>query len=517
MSTSPRRRALVSVFHKEGIADLCRELAGLEFEIISTGGTARHLSNAGIAVTPVEEITGFPEMLDGRVKTLHPLVHGPILFRREKSEHVEQAGHHGMIPIDVVVVNLYPFAETMARPDATDAEIVEMIDIGGPAMVRAAAKNHASVTVLVDPRDYPAALSEIREHGETRPATRRRLAADAFACCAAYDAQVAGFLHEAGKTAEHPETYRVEFGLRNSLRYGENPHQVAALYAESNPPAGSVVASRVLQGKELSYNNYLDLDAAWAAAGDWPRPAVVVVKHNNPCGVALGVTLCAAYLAARDADPQSAFGGIVALNRPVDADTAREMTSTFLEAVIAPGYSQEARTILAAKKNLRLLDSEGAQPGTGRPAKDFRRISGGLLLQDTDFEPEDIQWRTVTRRPPTDEENAALRFAWQVARSVRSNAIVYAWSDRTLGIGAGQMSRVDAARIGALKALSPLEGASLASDAFFPFRDSVDQAAEKGIRSIVEPGGSIRDEEVIAAADEADMAMIFTGVRHFRH
>ena len=517
MSSSPRRRALVSVFHKEGIADFCRQLASLEFEIISTGGTARHLSEAGIPVTPVEEITGFPEMMDGRVKTLHPLVHGPILFRRDKKEHVEQAGHHGMVPMDVVAVNLYPFAETMARPGATDAEIVEMIDIGGPAMVRAAAKNHSAVTVLVDPRDYPTVLSEIQDQGDTSLETRRRLAADAFAHCASYDAQVAGYLRAPEQTTEHPETYGVEFSLRNTLRYGENPHQAAALYAEAAPPAGSVVAARVLQGKELSYNNYLDLDAAWTAAGDWDRPAVVVVKHNNPCGVALGDTISAAYLAARDADPQSAFGGIVALNQPVDADTAREMITTFLEAVIAPGYTDEARKILAAKKNLRLLDSEGNRPGSGRPEKDFRRISGGLLLQDTDFEPDDIQWRTVTRRRPSDEENAALRFAWKVARSVRSNAIVYSRSDRTLGVGAGQMSRVDAARIGALKALTSLEGASLASDAFFPFRDSVDQAAEKGIKSIVEPGGSIRDEEVIAAADEAGIAMVFTGVRHFRH
>lgn len=517
MSSSPRRRALISVYHKEGIAEFCRHLAALDIDIISTGGTARHLTEAGIKVTPVEEITGFPEMMDGRVKTLHPLVHGPILFRRDLPSHVEQARQHGMIPVDIVAVNLYPFAATASRPDADDPQVIEMIDIGGPAMVRAAAKNHDAVTVLVDPVDYPCVLKELQDAGETAPTTRRRLAATAFAHCAAYDADVASYLSKPADMQTSPAIYNIQFSLCGALRYGENPHQKAALYRDANPAPGSVVAATVLQGKELSYNNYLDLDAAWSVAADWDQPAAVVVKHNNPCGAAVSETLHGAYIAAREADPQSAFGGVVAVNRPVDEETAAEMVTTFLEAIFAPGFSPAARDILARKKNLRLLDSQGAQPGSGRPVQEFRRISGGLLLQDTDREPKDIQWRVVTRRSPTPEEDRALRFAWKIARAVRSNAIVYALGDRTLGIGAGQMSRVDAARIGALKARVSLKGSALASDAFFPFRDSVDQAAVEGVTAVVEPGGSIRDDEVIAAADEAHMAMVFTGVRHFRH
>jgi len=517
MSSSPRRRALVSVYSKEGITEFCRRLAALDMDIISTGGTARHLTEAGIKVTQVEEITGFPEMMDGRVKTLHPLVHGPILFRRDLPAHVEQARQHGMIPVDMVVVNLYPFAETAGKPDAGDPEIIEMIDIGGPAMVRAAAKNHEAVTVLVDPADYPAVLQELQDKGQTTPSTRRRLAAMAFAHCSAYDAEVSSYLSEPAGDRAPPAVYHMHFSLVGSLRYGENPHQQAALYRETSPAAGSVVAARVLQGKELSYNNYLDLDAAWSLVAEWDQPAAVVVKHNNPCGAAVGKTLSEAYVTAREADPQSAFGGIVAVNRPVDKETAAELASTFLEAIFAPGFAPAAREILARKKNLRLLDSQGAQPGSGRSRHEFRRISGGLLLQDADVEPEDIQWRVVTRRAPTPEEDRALRFAWTVARFVRSNAIVYALGDRTLGIGAGQMSRVDAARIGVLKARTSLKGSALASDAFFPFRDSVDQAAAEGVTAVVEPGGSIRDEEVIAAADEAGIAMVFTGVRHFRH
>jgi phosphoribosylaminoimidazolecarboxamide formyltransferase/IMP cyclohydrolase len=506
------------VFHKEGVADLCRRLVSLDFEIISTGGTARHLMSADIPVTPVEVITGFPEMMDGRVKTLHPLIHGAILYRRDRNDDREAAARHGMHPIDLVAVNLYPFAETAGRPGAGDQEIVEMIDIGGPSMVRAAAKNHADVTVLVDPADYAAVLEELDRDGVTTPATRRRLAGRAFAHCSAYDADVAAYLGRgAGKEGEHPATFTPVYELVDRLRYGENPHQDAALYRERSPATGSVVAARVLQGKELSYNNYLDLDSAWNLLAEWEEPAAVVVKHNNPCGVAIGADLAAAYIAAREADPQSAFGGIVALNRPVDAATAGELVATFLEAVFAPAYTDEAREILRAKKKLRLLDSEGARPGSGRPPREFRKISGGLLVQDTDVEPAGTEWRVVTRKEPTPEQRAALEFGWKVVRHVRSNAIVYTAPDRSLGIGAGQMSRVDAARLGVEKAQSSLRGSALASDAFFPFRDSVDQAAKVGVAAIVEPGGSIRDKEVIAAADEAGMAMVFTGVRHFRH
>ena len=511
-----RRRALVSVFRKDGIIDLCRHLVSLGYDVVSTGGTARHLAGSGIPVTPVEDVTGFPEILDGRVKTLHPLVHGAILFRRDLEEHVEEARSQGMFPIDLVAVNLYPFAETATRSGVADGDVIEMIDIGGPSMVRAAAKNHASVTVLVEPEDYPLVLEEIARDGDTSPATRRRLAARAFEHCAAYDAAVATYLHrDSGKT--FPPVWLPVYRHVADLRYGENPHQRAARYREPSPAAGTVMAATVLQGKQLSYNNYLDLDAAWRLAAEFDAPTAVVVKHTNPCGVASAADLESAYVAAREADPTSAFGSIVALNRDLDAATAREITSTFVEAVIAPSVDPEAREVLAGRKNLRLLHTGGAAPGAGRADREFRLISGGLLLQDADTDPGDGNWRVVTQRHPTDEERQALAFAWKVVRHVRSNAIVYARPDRTLGIGAGQMSRVDSARLGVEKARSPLQGAVLASDAFFPFRDSVDNASGAGVAAIIQPGGSIRDEEVIAAADEGNMAMIFTGVRHFRH
>ncbi|MFQ5719017.1 MAG: bifunctional phosphoribosylaminoimidazolecarboxamide formyltransferase/IMP cyclohydrolase [Acidobacteriota bacterium] len=510
------RRALVSVYHKEGVVDLCRQLRELGFEIISTGGTARHLSAAGVAVTPVSEITGFPEILDGRVKTLHPLVHGAILFRRDDADHRATAQAHDMRPIDLVAVNLYPFADTVSAPGAGDAEIVEMIDIGGPSMVRAAAKNHAAVTVIVNPDEYTAVIDEMKRHGETTPATRRRLAADAFAHCAAYDATVASYLRPA-EDALLPAIFSPHYARVTTLRYGENPHQRAALYRDPLPSAGTLLAADVLQGKQLSYNNYQDLDSAWALSGEFQRPAAVIVKHNNPCGVACGEELASAYIAARETDPVSAFGSIVAVNRVLDGATATEIAATFVEAVIAPEISAEARKILAAKKNLRLL-SAGAPPAVGSPGDlAFRRISGGGLLQEIDRDPGDGGWHVVTDRHPDDEERRALDFAWRVVRHVRSNAIVYAVDGRTLGIGAGQMSRVDSARLGVEKACASLQGAVLASDAFFPFRDSIDRAAEAGVKAIIQPGGSIRDAEVVGAANEAGMAMIFTGIRHFRH
>lgn len=518
MTSPPARRALISVFRKEGIVELCRQLTGLGFEIISTGGTARHLASSGVPVTPVEDVTGFSEMLDGRVKTLHPLLHGALLLRRDLAGHQEEARRHGIQPIDLVAVNLYPFAEIAGKADASAQEKVEMIDIGGPAMVRAAAKNHAWVTVLMDPEDYPAVLAELRERGETTLETRRRLAVRAFQLCSVYDSTVAAHLSRSlAAGGGHPEWFLPAYHRRSSLRYGENPHQAASLYTEAHPPAGSVVSAAVLQGKELSFNNYLDLDFAWVMAAGFEQPAAAVVKHNNPCGVATEATLVEAYTAAREADPVSAFGGIVGVNRVVDQETARAMVSTFLEAVYAPGYEPVAREIFSTKKNLRLLDSRGVPPGAAPAGFDFKKIAGGLLLQAPDVEPGTASWRTVTRREPTPEERAALVFAWKVAHHVRSNAIVYATAHRTLGIGAGQMSRVDAARLGAMKARSSLKGSALASDAFFPFRDAVDQAAAQGVTAMVQPGGSIRDEEVIAAADEGDIAMVFTGVRHFRH
>jgi phosphoribosylaminoimidazolecarboxamide formyltransferase / IMP cyclohydrolase len=513
---SGRRRALVSLYRKDGAAELCRSLVTLGFEIISTGGTARHLVAEGVPVTPVDEVTGFPEMLDGRVKTLHPLLHAAILFRRDDPEHVEQALRHGVVPIDLVAVNLYPFAEAAARPAASDAEIVEMIDIGGPTLLRAAAKNHDAVTVLVDPADFDAVLDEMRRDGATSPETRRRLAARAFEHCSAYDAAIAAWLGKASGEP-FPAVHREEFSRLATLRYGENPHQRAALYRRAWPPAGSIVACGVLQGKELSFNNLLDLDSAWALIAEFDEPAAVIVKHNNPCGAARSAQLGAAYIAARETDPLSAFGGVVAFNRPVDEATASEIASTFIEAVIAPGYSPAARETLAPRRSLRLLDSGGILPADVRREMQGRQVSGGLLLQDPDVEPPGTRWQLVTRREPTPDERRALEFAWKVARHVRSNAIVYAGPDCTLGIGAGQMSRVDAARIGGLKARSPLRGCALASDGFFPFRDGVDFAAAQGVRAIVQPGGSVRDEEVIGAANEAGIAMLFTGVRHFRH
>ncbi|MFQ5768321.1 MAG: bifunctional phosphoribosylaminoimidazolecarboxamide formyltransferase/IMP cyclohydrolase [Acidobacteriota bacterium] len=518
MTENQPRRALLSVFRKDGIADFAGRLAALGFEIISTGGTARHLMDSGIKVTPVEEVTGFPEILHGRVKTLHPLIHAGILFRRRDAAHLAALRQHGIVPIDVVVANLYPFAETAARSQATEDERVEMIDIGGPAMVRAAAKNHASVTVLVDPADYDAVLQEFSASGDTSPASRRRLAARAFRHCAVYDAAVAAWLTESNlEDSPHPVVFNPIFQHAACLRYGENPHQKGSLYRDAHPAAGSVVAASVLQGKQLSFNNYLDLDSAWNLASEFSRPAAVVVKHNNPCGAATASSLCQAYITAREADAVSAFGSIVALNRPVDGDTAAEIARTFIEAVFAPGYHPESLRILSRRKNLRLLDSHGAPPGSGRPPLDFRCISGGLLLQDRDLEPDPLHLTVVTSRSPTDAERAALDFGWKVARYVRSNAIVYARADRTVGIGAGQMSRLDAVRLGAMKAASPVTGSALASDAFFPFRDAVDAAAEKGVTAIIQPGRSIRDEEVIAAANAARMAMVFTGIRHFRH
>ncbi len=498
--------------------DLCRRLISLEFEVLSTGGTAQHLASAGLPVTPVEEITGFPEMLDGRVKTLHPLVHAAVLFRRDRPEHVEEVRRHGVQPIDLVAVNLYPFAEAAERAGAGEEERIEMIDVGGPALLRAAAKNHASVTALVDPADYPVILEEIATHGDTLPETRRRLAARAFEHCSDYDAGVAAWLSSGVHGSDpFPRAYRAEFRLRTRLRYGENPHQRGAFYQRPSPPPGSVAAASILQGKELSYNNLLDLSSAWAAVAEFEPPAAVIVKHNNPCGVAIAGELVRAYVAAREADPLSAFGGVAALNRPVDEETAREIASTFIEAVMAPAFSPEARELLAARRQLRLLDSGGVAPAEVESETQWRQISGGMLLQDPDREPGSPGWQVVSRRAPLPEEQRSLEFAWKVARHVRSNAIVYATADRTLGIGAGQMSRVDAARIGGLKARSSLQGCGLASDGFFPFRDGVDFAAAQGVVAIVQPGGSVRDEEVIAAANEAGLAMVFTGVRHFRH
>ncbi|MBK7973073.1 MAG: bifunctional phosphoribosylaminoimidazolecarboxamide formyltransferase/IMP cyclohydrolase [Deltaproteobacteria bacterium] len=513
-------RALVSVSNKEGVVELGRGLAALGIEILSTGGTAKTLAEAGVPVTKVSAATGFPEILGGRVKTLHPKIHGGILGRPGLESDRAEMEREGITPIGIVAVNLYPFEATIAKAGVTRDEAVEQIDIGGPAMVRASAKNHAWVGIVVDPSDYAVVLDELRSGGGvlTEP-TRQRLAGKAFAHTAAYDSAIAAYLarEESGDAKALPG--RAIFALEKvqDLRYGENPHQRAALYRSGPALAGTLVAAKQLQGKELSFNNLLDLEAALRIARDLADPGAVVIKHNNPCGVARHASsLAQAYRDARATDPDSAFGGVVGLNRPVDAETAAEIGSTFIEAVIAPSFSEEARAALAKKTNLRLLElpfESAAAAGF-----DVKPVSGGFLIQDADAGTlAQCTPKVVTKRAPTDAEWEALRFAWIVVKHVKSNAIVYANANQTVGIGAGQMSRVDSSRIAVSKAKLPLVGTVLASDAFFPFRDGVDAAAKAGAVAVIQPGGSVRDEEVIAAADEQGMAMVFTGMRHFKH
>jgi len=522
--SQPIRRALVSVFEKTGIVELCRDLARREVQILSSGGTAQLLRENGIPVTSVSDYTGSPELLDGRVKTLHPRIHAGILAVRSNAEHMAQLARAGIEPIDLVVVNLYPFEKTAARADAAEEDVIEMIDVGGPTMVRAAAKNSTHVGVVVDPADYAEVGRAVTESGSLPAELLRRLAAKAFARTSAYDAAVAAYLgaHERGGTAGgagDPFPARLVLDLTKvaDLRYGENPHQRAAFYRDAQGSGPSLAGATKLQGKELSFNNILDLDAAVSLVADLGPGACGIIKHGNPCGVALGAEPALAFRAALECDPVSAFGGVIAFFDPVDGAAAQAIAEAFYEAVVAPRFDERARQALSAKKNLRLLevgDLSWFSPG----GQDLRRVHGGLLVQDWDHVSESVrEGRVVTRRAPTDEEWQALRFSWIVARHVKSNAIVYARADRTLGIGAGQMSRVDSARIGMQKARSPLAGAVLASDAFFPFRDGIDVAAEAGIRAVVQPGGSVRDEEVIAAADEHGLAMVFTERRHFRH
>jgi phosphoribosylaminoimidazolecarboxamide formyltransferase/IMP cyclohydrolase len=519
----PVARALISVSDKTGLADLGHALAAHGVEIVSTGGTAAALREAGLAVRDVVELTGVAEMLDGRVKTLHPAVHGGILARRDLPAHGAALAEHGIGEIDLVVVDLYPFEATVAS-GAAPADCVETIDIGGPAMIRAAAKNHDSVAVVVDPEDY-APLTEALAAGGTTRAFRRRLAATAYGRTAAYDAAVSAWMAEqSGETAPRR---RIFAGRRAAeLRYGENPHQTAAFYT-AGATAPGVATARQAQGKALSYNNIADTDAAWAAVADLPadRPACVIVKHANPCGVAVADSLAEAHAKAFDCDRVSAFGGIVALNRPLDAATARAVAEIFTEVVIAPGAEPEARRILAAKTGLRLLLTEG-MPDPARPGLAITQVSGGFLVQDRDAATL-AALTTVTERAPTPEELADLRFAWIVAKHVKSNAIVYARGGATVGVGAGQMSRVDSTRIAARKARDmaetlglpepPTVGSVVASDAFFPFPDGVEALAEAGATAVIQPGGSVRDDQVIAAADRLGLAMVVTGLRHFRH
>jgi phosphoribosylaminoimidazolecarboxamide formyltransferase / IMP cyclohydrolase len=512
-------RALISVSDKTGLVDLAQRLDRLRVELLSTGGTAAAIRAAGVPVRDVSDFTGAPEMLDGRVKTLHPRVHGGILGRNTEA-HREQMRGAGIDRIDLVVVNLYPFRETVARGASFD-EVIENIDIGGPALIRSAAKNHERVTVLVDPADYPRVLAALEQKREVPPELRFELARKAFAFTAAYDAAIANHLGRLdgpqAPAADFGATLHLPFQLARLLRYGENPHQKAAFYTGPAGSGPSLAQAEVLQGKELSYNNLLDLDAAMKLCAEFSEPAAVIVKHTNPCGVAVSPDgTLSAYRRARETDPGSAFGGIVALNRPVDADLAKEMAETFLECIIAPDFSPAALALFASKKGLRLL--RGAIL-PGQPSElEFRSVAGGILVQTRDASTQQAsQGRVVSRRQPTPRELADLDFAWRVAKHVKSNAIVFAGGGATLGIGAGQMSRVDSVRIAVSKARSSLEGSVLASDAFFPFRDGVDEAAKAGATAIAEPGGSVRDQEVIAAADERDIALVFTGERHFRH
>jgi phosphoribosylaminoimidazolecarboxamide formyltransferase/IMP cyclohydrolase len=518
-------RALISVSDKSGIVEFARALAARGVELLSTGGTARLLKDHAIAVTEVSDYTGFPEMLDGRVKTLHPKIHGGILGRRDLKDHLEAMRKHGIAPIDLVVVNLYPFERTVAAPDCPLDEAIENIDIGGPTLLRAAAKNHAAVTVAVDRADYAAVLDEMNQHdGATTAATRFRLAVKAFEHSARYDGAIADYLGRIEPDGGHsrfPRTLHLQFARAYGLRYGENPHQQAAFYVERVPAEPGVATARLLQGKELSYNNIADADAALECVKSFDEAACVIVKHANPCGVAVADSIREAYNHAYITDPTSAFGGIIAFNRPLDAATAQAILERqFVEVVIAPEIAVEARAPLAAKPNVRVL--ECGPWGRERPAAlDYKRVTGGLLVQDADRGMvSEADLKVVTTRAPSARERRDLLFAWKVVKFVKSNAIVYAKEGRTVGVGAGQMSRVYSARIASIKAQDAgleVRGSVMASDAFFPFRDGLDQAAEVGVTAVIQPGGSLRDTEVIEAANQHGIAMLFTGMRHFRH
>ena len=514
------RRALISVSDKSGVVEFARALAAAGFSILSTGGTASLLAREGIAVTEVSAYTGFPEMLDGRVKTLHPRIHAGLLARQDDAKHRAALEHAGIDAIELLVVNLYPFQATVAKPGCTLDQAVENIDIGGPTMLRAAAKNYGSVAAVVDPADYARVLDEIRAQGAVSATTRFELARKVFAHTAAYDGAVANYLTSLreGQRAEYPEVLSLQFAKLQDLRYGENPHQSAAFYRDAQPVAGGLASYRQLQGKELSYNNIADADAAWECVKQFDEPACVIIKHANPCGVAIAESPRAAYDKAFATDPVSAFGGILAFNCPLDAAAAQAVGKQFAEVIIAPRYAPEALSALAPKQNLRLLEIPLARE---TQAHDYKRVGGGLLVQSSDASMiERRALRVATRRQPNEREWADLLFAWRVAKFVKSNAIVYCRDGATLGVGAGQMSRVDSARIAALKAAAAklsLAESVVASDAFFPFRDGLDVLAAAGAKAVIQPGGSVRDDEVIAAADEHGIAMVFTGVRHFRH
>jgi phosphoribosylaminoimidazolecarboxamide formyltransferase / IMP cyclohydrolase len=516
-------RALLSVTDKSGLVEFAGILAGLGVELVSTGGTARALREAGLTVKDISDLTGFPEMLDGRVKTLHPRVHGGLLYIRGNAEHEAAVAAHDILPIDMVVVNLYAFEKTAAQPNVAFGHLIENIDIGGPSMVRSAAKNFEDVAIVTRVADYPALIEELKStNGALSRETRWRLARQAFATTAAYDSAIANTLDQIadapapGNAATldskaYPASLRINFPLAQSLRYGENPHQSAALYSDGT--GLGVAGATQLQGKELSFNNLVDLDACWELAQEFDEPAVIIVKHTNPCGAATGRSVHEAYQKALASDPVSAFGGVIGINHEVDGAAAEEIAKLFVEAIAAPAFTPEARDRFATKKNLRLVEVRSAPP---RPV--VKHVSGGLLLQDADTaRVQEDELKVVTWRPPTAEELRNLLFAWRVCKHVKSNAIVYARDGQTIGIGAGQMSRVDAARFGAQKAVLPLKGTVAASDAFFPFPDGLEVVAAAGATAVIQPGGSVKDQDVIAAADKLGVAMVFTGIRHFRH
>ena len=522
--------ALLSVSDKTGILEFAQSLHQRGVRLLSTGGTARLLSDAGLPVTEVAEVTGFPEMLDGRVKTLHPKIHGGLLARRDNAEHMAALAEHGIATIDLLVINLYPFAQATARPDCTLEDAIENIDIGGPAMLRAAAKNWPDVGVVIDPADYPTVLAELDGAGLSR-ATKFSLARKVYAHTAAYDGMITNYLTtlEPGvedrpqavpRRQDYPETYTLQLHKTQDMRYGENPHQSAAFYREASPAPGTLALWRQLQGKALSYNNIADADAAWECVKTFDQPACVIVKHANPCGVAVGSSAVNAYLKALKTDPTSAYGGILALNRPLDAEVVAAINEArqFVEVALAPSVTPQAREMLAAKQNLRVLEVPLSEAGN---VLDFKRVGGGMLLQSADAKNLALtELKVVSARQPTPAQMSDLVFAWKVAKFVKSNAIVFCADGMTMGVGAGQMSRVDSARIASIKAehagLS-LQGTAVASDAFFPFRDGLDVVVDAGAECVIQPGGSMRDVEVIAAADERGIVMVFTGIRHFRH
>ncbi len=514
-------RALISVSHKEGVLDFAKEISRLGIEILSTGGTAKLLRDGGVPVKDVSEFTGFPEMLDGRVKTLHPKVHGGILGRRGNPEHVKQMKQHGIEPIDLVVVNLYPFEQTVAKPGCTLEDAIENIDIGGPTMLRSAAKNYTDVAVVVSPRDYSRVLDELRKTGEVSLKTRFELCRTVFLHTASYDSAISAWLSNqvpADEKTRFPNILTLHYEKVQNLRYGENPHQQGAFYREYGIKEPCVSHARQLQGKEMSFNNYLDANSALELVKEYGGIAAVVVKHNNPCGVATSSSLADAYRKARDCDPVSAFGGVIAFNHLVDLETAKEITATFVEVIVAPEFAPDALEELKKKKDLRLLDI-GPNIAGAPEGMDLKKVTGGLIYQDRDLgKIADVKALTVaSKRKPTEEEYEALSFAWKVCKHVKSNAIVFTRKDQTVGIGAGQMNRLDSVRIAVMKAQSTLKGTVLASDAFFPFRDGLDEAAKAGVTAVIQPGGSLKDEEVIKAADEHGIAMVFTKMRHFRH